>query len=249
MALQEELEKQGNYLFRYRGTLPIILLLMSLVVFAYLQFYSLGYDKFIPYEYVEYIGLAVAFVGLMIRIFTVGYSAKNTSGRNTSGGQVADVVNTTGIYSTVRHPLYVGNLLMWLGPAILVQNTWFIVAFIFTYWVYYETIMFVEEQFLRKKFGDVYLNWAENVPAFIFSFKNYISPKESFSLKKVIKKEKNGFAAIFLIFFIFRMIREYIINKSFATDTWLFYAMIASLVLYFILKFIKKYTLVFEDGR
>ena len=33
---------------------------------------------------------------------------KNTSGRNTHD-QVADSLNTSGIYSIVRHPLYVGN--------------------------------------------------------------------------------------------------------------------------------------------
>ncbi len=248
MALQEELELQGNYLFKYRGSLPIVILIISLIVFIRMQFLMKELDYVINYNLIEFIGLFFSFVGIVIRAYTVGYSAKNTSGRNTKE-QVADELNNTGIYSMVRHPLYVGNFFMWLGPAILVQNILFIVIFISLYWVYYERIMFAEEQFLRKKFGNIYLKWAEKTPAFIPSFKNYMPAKEKFSWKKLIKKEKNGFAATFLIFFIFRMIREFIHNKSFGIDTWVFYAMLSSLALYLVLKILKKHTNVFEDGR
>lgn len=171
MALQEELERQGNFLFKYRGTLPIVLLIVSIIFFSYVQYYNLEYDRLISYDIYQILALFIAFLGLAIRVFTVGYSAKNTSGRNTEQ-QIANTVNQTGIYSIVRHPLYLGNFLMWLAPALLVQNFWFIVAFIFIYWVYYERIMFAEEQFLRAKFGEVYLKWAEKTPAFIPSFKN-----------------------------------------------------------------------------
>jgi hypothetical protein len=212
MALQEELEVQGNKLFKYRSHLPLILLVVS--------------------------------------IYTVGYTPKNTSGRNTSEGQVADVLNTQGIYSMVRHPLYVGNFFMWLGIAMLVQDIWYMVAFTFIYWVYYERIMFAEEQFLRKKFGDIYVNWSLKTPAFIPSLKNFSSNDLTFSWKKVIKKEKNGVAAVFIVFLIFRFIRDYLLTGTVVTDSWQVYATAASIVIYFILKVLKSSTKVFEEeGR
>ena len=134
----------------------------------------------------------------------------------------------------------------------LTQNLWYIAAFVLAYWLYYERIMYAEEAFLRKKFGDIYVKWAEKTPAFVLSFKNFIKPNIGFSWKKVLKKEKNGFTAIFVTFFLFRMIKDYIENKSLysSTHSWLFYATMASIVIYFILKFIKKYTKVFEEeGR
>jgi hypothetical protein len=33
MALQEEMEKQGNFLFKYRGYLPLIIVAIGLAVF------------------------------------------------------------------------------------------------------------------------------------------------------------------------------------------------------------------------
>ena len=248
MALQEEFESQGNFLFKYRGTLPLILLGGSLLMFIYTQINKLGYDRLIAYEHYEYIAIIVTFLGLAIRIFTVGYAARNTSGRNTQK-QVADTVNTSGIYSTVRHPLYVGNFLMWLGPALMVQNLWFIIAFVFIYWVYYERIMFAEEQFLRKKFNTQYTDWAARTPAFILSFKNYLLPKETFSLKKILRQEKNGFLAIFVVFYIFRAIREYINTKEIDTHSWIFFALLASLALYIIIKIILKISNLLEDER
>ena len=42
-----------------------------------------------------------------------------TSDRRTAEGQVPDEPNTTGIYSVMRNPLYVGDLFKWPGIALL----------------------------------------------------------------------------------------------------------------------------------
>lgn len=216
MALQEEFEKQGNWLFRYRSFLPLIVLFIGTTLYLRTEIYP---ETFIleetPYEiYYEMFALLISLAGLSIRIYTVGHTPKNTSGRNTNQGQVADILNTTGMYSIVRHPLYVGNFLMWFGPAMLTGHFWFMIAFILFYWVYYERIMFAEEQFLRRKFGEKYLKWAEDIPAFIPRIKNFKKSDLPFSWKKVLKKEKNGLFALFIIFFVFDMSGEIIENKT-----------------------------------
>jgi protein-S-isoprenylcysteine O-methyltransferase Ste14 len=238
MALQEEFEKQGNFLFKYRGILPLIILIAGMGAFILTQKNSTGFHDPEFKEIYRFCCLFICFIGLSIRIFTVGFTPKNTSGRNTES-QVADELNTTGIYSTVRHPLYLGNFFMWLGVALLTENVWFTGLFIFLYWVYYERIMFAEEQFLRKKYGSVYLDWAESTPAFIPSFKHWIPSKLSFSWKKILKKEKNGFFAIFIVFFLFQCTGNSIHKVEILTLNWLFYATIGSGLLYLILKTIK----------
>ena len=242
MPLQEELEIQGNGLFRYRGTLPLIILVIGMAVFAYYVYVGQTINDHMWNESYKFLCLAVCFAGLIVRILTVGYTPVNTSGRNT-GGQIADVLNTTGIYSTVRHPLYVGNFLMWLGPAMLTQNVWFVIAFIFLYWVYYERIMFAEEQFLRKKFGEEYINWASTIPAFLPSFKRFVKNKLSFSWRKVLKQEKNGFFAIFAIFFFFDAIEDYIKTQNIELigNYWLYLFVISGLF-YLVIKILKNNT-------
>ena len=51
----------------------------------------------------NYFCLLVGLTGLFIRLHVVGHAAENTSGKK---NKKADQVNSTGIYSIVRHPLY-----------------------------------------------------------------------------------------------------------------------------------------------
>lgn len=241
MALQEELKVQGDYLFKHRSFLPIIILVIGMAVFVVSEIQgSTRPDTWLSNSY-DYICLAVSLLGLLIRIITVGRTPHNTSGRNTKGGQIADELNRTGIYSTLRHPLYLGNFFMWLGVAMLTQNAWFIVAFILFYAFYYERIMYAEEAFLRNKFGQGYLDWAEGVPAIIPSFKNHVKAKYPFSTRKVLIKEKNGLWAVFLLFWIFMLIRDYISTGTFVLNfSFWFYGAIISTLIYLILKIIKR---------
>lgn len=246
MALQEEFELQGNYLFKYRSYLPILLLLVGLLVYGIARFnsttaFNLGFDL------IEIIALIVCFIGFIIRVFTVGYTPKNTSGRNTEQ-QVADSLNTTGMYSIVRHPLYVGNFFMWLGVAILTANFCFVLVFILSFWIFYERIMFAEEQFLRRKFEKAYVSWAEDKGAFIPKLKSFVKPNLPFSWKKVLKKEKNGFFAVFLVFFIFNALGQFIEDGSWMPHkAWLIYSTILSALIYLVLKLIKKYTSMLDE--
>ncbi len=203
MALQEELERQGELLFRKRGVLPLIILVAGLGVYAYNISQGLLFPGSEREGYYSIFCLAISLFGLAIRMYTVGHTPRNTSGRNTSEGQIADEVNTTGIYSVVRHPLYVGNFFMWFGIGLLTQDVWFLVAFVLLYWIYYERIMFAEEQFLRKKFGPMYTDWAETVPAFIPRLGDWKKSSLSYSFRKAIYREKSGTLWVFLAFYIF----------------------------------------------
>ncbi len=250
MALQEELKTQGDFLFKNRSYLPLIILAIGLSVFIHTRYFKIEISNYWLLKYFEYICLSISLFGLYIRVVTVGRTPKNTSGRNTKKGQIADELNTTGIYSIVRHPLYLGNFFMWLGVAMLTENTWFIIAFILFYAFYYERIMYAEESFLRQKFDDSYLNWAEKTPAFIPSFKHYQKAKYSFSIKKTLKKEKNGLTAVFLLFWTFNSIGKIVKEKtiSFEYNFW-FFAALVSLTIYLILKIMKKMELLDEKNQ
>lgn len=198
MALREEFERTGNWLFRWRSYLPVLFFGIALL--------SLRHAKPLEDNIVqclwEIFCLSVSHAGLAIRILTVGFSQNRTSGRNTSG-QVAQSLNTTGLYSMTRHPLYLGNFLVWFGVSLFPMVWWLPVLSILIFCIYYERIMFAEEEYLRKKFGETYTEWAEKTPAFIPSFKNYVKHSLPFSSKKVLRKEYDGFFAIAVFVFSF----------------------------------------------
>jgi protein-S-isoprenylcysteine O-methyltransferase Ste14 len=207
MALVHEFEKTGNWLFKRRSWLPVFLIVSGLIVMYYVNRQSILYDSD-----EELIFLGIALFGELIRILTVGFAPGNTSGRNTVNGQIADEINVTGVYSLVRHPLYIGNYFMWLGPALFLRSVWFSIVFTLVYWIYYERIMFAEEQYLRRKFADSYDKWSEKVKAVLPGFKNYIPPKLTFSLRTVFRREYNSFINIFVIFALLDVSRNFIVS-------------------------------------
>ena len=123
MSLEQSLIKQGSFLFKYRGQFPILLFLLS-IPFIYLSSFSAFNEKSILIF--NSIAGFITVLGFLIRFYTIGTTPKITSGRNTKK-QISYTLNTLGIYSIVRHPLYLGNYLIWLGIAIYSYNIEFII--------------------------------------------------------------------------------------------------------------------------
>lgn len=213
MALLHSFEKSGNFLFKYRGQIPVILFFTAIPV-IYVTDYSF-LDKDNRYYWVLLcLSAAVSLLGQVVRSIAIGTANKNTSGRNTKE-QVAEALNTKGIYSMLRHPLYLGNYLMWIGIVMYTFNIWFVVLVSLAFWLYYERIMFAEERFLERKFGDDYVNWSLKVPAFVPSMKNYVKSDIPFSMKTIFRREYSGVSATIIGFLFVDIFRDAIISGSF----------------------------------
>ena len=178
------------------------------------------------------VSVFVSIIGFLIRFYTIGTIPKGTSGRNTNQ-QIADYLNSVGIYSTVRHPLYLGNYLIWIGIAIFTYNIYFIVIISLLFWLYYERIMFAEERFLEKKFGEEYISWSSSIPAFIPSFKNYTKTTIPFSFKSILRREYAGILAAVLGFSFIDVIRIYIETNILNFTPVVLWVLLISLVLVF----------------
>ena len=206
MALLEDFDKQGSFLFRWRSYIPGFILILSFFYVHESKYYENNY-------YSNLIITAVCFLvslfGLFIRCFTIGFTPAKTSGRNTKT-QVAETVNQTGIYSLIRHPLYVGNFFMFFGVVLNIKDLSLSLIFILFYWMYYERIMYTEEFFLRNKFGEDYLTWANQTPAILPKFQKYVSPNLAFSFKNILKREYPSFFGIIIIFLFYDLIFVYI---------------------------------------
>jgi protein-S-isoprenylcysteine O-methyltransferase Ste14 len=200
MSLNNEFEVTGNWLFKHRSFLPLII-----VPFL---FYCLLKHKNNFYNTLFYAGLTVSLIGECVRRFTIAFVPAGTPGRNTKQ-QLATSLNRTGIYSTVRHPLYLGNFFMFLGPFIFTGNIYGIIILILAFWIYYERIMFAEEAYLIKSFGIEYENWSVKTPAFIPNIFLYSPINSKFSLTKVLEREYSGICGVFLIFTIVLVFRNY----------------------------------------
>ena len=244
MALIEELNRSGNWLFKRRGYLPVFLLGLALVYYALKDFS--GYQ---PNSYRDLIYLLVSFIGFGIRVFTIGQTPKGTSGRNVKR-QKAEILNTTGIYSLLRHPLYLGNFIIWLGVTLFLESYWCLIIMGLLFWLYYERIMFAEEVFLRDKFGKSYLDWSAYTPAFLPRFSNWKSSNLEFSWRNVMKREYHGFISIFLTFAFLDLVRNFfMIQQPYPNKLWILLS-VAAFVIWIIFHLLNKATGIFKvKGR
>ncbi len=99
------------------------------------------------------IGLAIALLGQIWRIYAAGVIYKNK--------QLA----TTGAYSLVRHPLYLGNFLI-LGGFTLAAAHWGLVAVVVVFFTfYYPAAIRYEDAKLERLFGEPWRDWSAGTPA------------------------------------------------------------------------------------
>jgi len=244
MSLIDSFEKSGSFLFKYRGHLPIVLFFFAIPVALLTPYKSISKCAYLEIAIYSLSALLIV-LGHSIRILTVGRRFMQSSGRNRSH-QVAKELNTTGIYSMVRHPLYLGNGLIWMGLVCFLENSWFILIFILIFWLYYERIMFAEERFLERQFGEKFKQWSAKVPAFIPSFRNRIPSNCSFSWRIVFKNEYPGWISTMTTVLFLLILKESVINHKIELNTNDGYFALFILVFGLTFKGIKKFTNLFN---
>ena len=157
------------------------------------------------------IGFAIALTGELIRIWSVGFAGSET--RTTSGVGGTFLV-TQGPYAIVRNPLYVGNILLYVGIGIMSMTLFpYLQIFALLFFVFqYYCIILAEEEFLSEKFSEVFTQYKRSVKRFIpwiNAIPENIRSKLIFNLKAGIKSERRSLQAflitstIIIIYFIF----------------------------------------------
>ena len=247
MSLQQSFNRQGSFLFKYRGQFPILLFLLS-IPFIYLS----NLPDCLNSSFIDYYNILILFfflIGFYIRFYTIGTTPSGTSGRNTKS-QIADSLNTLGIYSIIRHPLYLGNYLIWLSVSIYTYNFFFPFIMSLLFWLYYERIMFAEESFLEKKFGVKFIKWSNEVPAFFPKSFSINKSKIKFSFKSVLRREYASFLSGISAMLFIDIVRVIILKDLSFLDLNKILFFTISIILVLTLRTLKHHTnLLFEEGR
>ena len=178
----------SNIFFKYRSYTPIPFLLL-MIIFA-----EPGVISMI-------IGFAIAISGELIRYWGVSWAGSET---RTTGGVGGTYLIISGPFAFVRNPLYVGNILLYIGIGIMSWSLFpylQLVALLF-FAVQYHFIVLEEEKYLKEKFGETYNKYVKNVPRFIpriISYKDSTLAQPPFNPKAGVKSEKRTLQAFVLV--------------------------------------------------
>lgn len=123
----------------------------------YLQLWPIGLWPF-------WLGAAVLIAGLLFAVWAREHLGNNWS-RSVTIKQDHELI-TTGPYALVRHPIYTGILIGFLGTAIAVSQVRGLIVFILIFVSLWLKLR-MEEQWMRSQFGDTYVNYTHQTAALL----------------------------------------------------------------------------------
>ncbi|MCK4640691.1 MAG: isoprenylcysteine carboxylmethyltransferase family protein [Candidatus Marinimicrobia bacterium] len=189
-----------NIFFKYRGITPLPFVILLIVQSDMTRWGVVS-------------GLVLSAIGELIRISGVRVAGGRTRTRKVGARKLC----TGGIYSYVRNPLYLGNVIIYMGFALFAGGLWvFYLMFIaLIYFVFqYGMIISLEEKTLADLFGENYQEYRQNVHRLFPRFTAWQPDKtiERVSWNKVIRAEKSTLINQ-CIFLIVILIKEIIVHR------------------------------------
>jgi protein-S-isoprenylcysteine O-methyltransferase Ste14 len=206
MMYQDEMARSGRRLFFVRGLYIYTIIAIGTVIVWHGDSYGPFADPAANRAWL-WLSLGVAMLGATIRVVTSGYAALGTSGRAKVAAEASEL-NTTGPYSLVRNPLYVGRILNFTGLAMM-TGSWIygVIVFLLAILIY-ERISVYEEEFLRSKFGDSHVRWASSVPGLFPRLKGWVTPKYPFWWRRMLWREQNKLFLLVTAFVLYYLARR-----------------------------------------
>lgn len=234
------LHRTGDWIFRWRSYLPLAILVFVIAEVG--AAYAGGASRARPWELVV---LAIGLSGLAIRLYVAGHVPHGTSGRNTRGQEAARL-NTSGLYSVMRHPLYLGNFLVWMGLAVFPHRLWVAMAVAVAFWCIYTPVMAREDRWLRDTFGPEHERWAAMTPAMLPRLDLWRAPALPFCWRTAMRREHAGFFAFVAAVTALVIVAD-LASRHGLQVSWIWYSLFAlSLLAYLVLRHLKRRTRVLD---
>ena len=111
--------------------------------------------------------------GELLRVWAVRHIGAISRTRSTRLGPLVQ----TGPFALVRNPLYLGNIILWVGFATSAGLLWLIPVVVVMLGLEYHAIVEWEEQLLELRRGGEYKVYATRVPRWVPSLRNDPSVK------------------------------------------------------------------------
>ena len=182
------MSKLASTLFKYRSYTPIPFLVVMLI-----------FHEATPASLIT--GFAVSIVGELIRFWGVSWAGSETRTTSKVGGSNLVI---SGPFAYVRNPLYIGNILIYLGLGIMTFALfpYLQIAALLFFVFQYHFIVKEEENYLHKTYGSFYVEYVKNVPRFLprlIPYKNLEIDQPAFKPKEGLRSEKRTLQALILI--------------------------------------------------
>lgn len=145
----------GGWLFRKRTSIPLPIVLALLII------PPSGAASAV--RELQWTGLLIVLAGELVRMWGVHHIGSVSRTRSERLGPLID----HGPFAMVRNPLYIGNILLWVGFAVSAQLLWLVPVIVVLLALEYHAIVRWEERLLESRMGENYRQYLRRVPRWI----------------------------------------------------------------------------------
>jgi len=151
----DTLVRVGGWLFRKRTSIPLP------IVAALLLIPPVAADR--TAVWMVWAGLPIVLAGELIRLWGVHHIGSVSRTRTDRLGPLID----HGPFAMVRNPLYIGNILLWIGFAVSARLPWLAPVVLVLLALEYHAIVRWEERLLESRMGESYRQYLQRVPRWL----------------------------------------------------------------------------------
>lgn len=144
-------------------------------------------------------GVCIIALGEFLRLWGVAIAGSET---RTTGPVGGTFLITTGPFSYVRNPLYLGNMLLYFGVGIMANLPFFALGALAYFLFQYSLIVSLEEEYLHKTFGEDFKQYCAAVPRFFPAMRKYADGKNiqpELQWRRGMRSEKRTLQAILVV--------------------------------------------------
>jgi protein-S-isoprenylcysteine O-methyltransferase Ste14 len=153
-------DRLGRFVFRYRDYLVPLVLLGIVLLTPPATIGSARVDAWL-----DVLGLLIAAAGQALRLAVIGFAYIRRGGINKR--LAAPTLVCEGLYAHSRNPMYVGNMLLFVGLMLIYNSPWGYFLMLPLVLLALLAIVRAEERFLTQRFGSAYADYCRRVNRFL----------------------------------------------------------------------------------
>ena len=166
-----------------------IVLLVGIIALSWIFYFSPQLHNSDPTvdAILDFLGFVSLIKGTLLRMIARGHKKSHS--------EKSHSLVTTGVYSVVRNPMYLGTFMIGLGFILILWPWWTVPIFAIAFYLRFRRQIEKEETFLRGMFGEQYQHYCDQTPRLFPNIKKIfnIKAKEIFSFDEAFStKEKFG---------------------------------------------------------
>lgn len=176
----------GGWLFRKRTSIPLPIVAALLLIPPT--------DADARSTWLTWVGVPIVLAGELIRMWGVHHIGSVSRTRSERLGPLID----HGPFAMVRNPLYIGNILLWMGFAVSARLPWLGPIVMVLLALEYHAIVRWEERLLESRMGESYREYLQRVPRWLPNFAGRSSSGRdaAFSWRQTLYSERGTLIAI-----------------------------------------------------